>query len=185
MDTLSPYLITDLPGYTPQISRLLVMLRYARDTTLHAVAGMSTAELDHLHDESSNSIGMLLAHIASNELYFRILTMDRRELTPEEWEKWRPALDLGDRGREAIKGNALSYYTDMLEEIRTTTLRVFAETPDTWLDDVHTNIMSHPTNNYFAWFHVIEDEVNHRGQIRWFRKRLPRPPLLYSREGGG
>jgi hypothetical protein len=23
------------------------------------------------------------------------------------------------------------------------------------------------------WFHVAEDEINHRGQIRWLRPRLP------------
>lgn len=26
-------------------------------------------------------------------------------------------------------------------------------------------------NNYFKWFHVFEDELNHRGQIRWLRIR--------------
>ena len=30
-----------------------------------------------------------------------------------------------------------------------------------------------PANNYFKWFHVFEDEINHRGQIRWLCKRLP------------
>jgi len=27
-------------------------------------------------------------------------------------------------------------------------------------------------NAHFAWFHVAEDEINHRGQIRWLRARL-------------
>jgi hypothetical protein len=27
-------------------------------------------------------------------------------------------------------------------------------------------------NAHFAWFHTAEDEVNHRGQMRWLRKRL-------------
>ena len=26
-----------------------------------------------------------------------------------------------------------------------------------------------------AWFHAVEDEISHRGQIRWLRKRLPIP----------
>jgi hypothetical protein len=30
-----------------------------------------------------------------------------------------------------------------------------------------------PANNHFKWFHVFEDEINHRGQIRWLRARLP------------
>jgi hypothetical protein len=28
-------------------------------------------------------------------------------------------------------------------------------------------------NAHWAWFHVAEDEINHRGQIRWLRPRLP------------
>jgi hypothetical protein len=27
-------------------------------------------------------------------------------------------------------------------------------------------------NAHFAWFHAAEDEISHRGQIRWLRKRL-------------
>jgi hypothetical protein len=27
-------------------------------------------------------------------------------------------------------------------------------------------------NGHFAWFHHAEDEINHRGQIRWLRARL-------------
>ena len=26
--------------------------------------------------------------------------------------------------------------------------------------------LDRPANNYFKWFHVFEDELNHRGQIR-------------------
>jgi len=28
-------------------------------------------------------------------------------------------------------------------------------------------------NAHWAWFHVAEDEISHRGQIHWLRKRLP------------
>jgi hypothetical protein len=52
--------IEPLQGYAPTIGRLVGMLLYARKTTLTAVEGLSVAELDHLHDESSNSIGALL-----------------------------------------------------------------------------------------------------------------------------
>ena len=31
-------------------------------------------------------------------------------------------------------------------------------------------------NAHWAWFHVAEEEINHRGQIRWLRVRLP-PPI--------
>ena len=61
------YRIEPLPGYTPMIGRLVEMLSFARYTTVAAVEGLSVAELDHLHDEASNSIGALLAHLAAAE----------------------------------------------------------------------------------------------------------------------
>lgn len=54
--------IEPLPGYTPTIGRLVGLLLYARRTTLAAVEGLSIAELDHLQDASSNSIGALFPH---------------------------------------------------------------------------------------------------------------------------
>lgn len=62
--TLPSYRIEPLPGYTPTIGRLVGMLRYARKPTLAAVEGLSIAQLDHLYDDASNSIGALLAHMA-------------------------------------------------------------------------------------------------------------------------
>jgi hypothetical protein len=35
------YLITDIPGYSPQVSRLLSMMNYARYTTKEAVKNLS------------------------------------------------------------------------------------------------------------------------------------------------
>ena len=54
-----------LPGYAPTIGRLVGILGYARQTTLAAVEGLSIADLDHLQDGASNSIGALLAHVAA------------------------------------------------------------------------------------------------------------------------
>jgi hypothetical protein len=67
MTPRDPLVFADLPGYTPHISRLLAMMHYTRETTLHAVAGLSTARLDRLLHPKSNAVGMLLAHIAAVE----------------------------------------------------------------------------------------------------------------------
>ncbi len=57
MDEASLLLITDVPGLTPQIGRLVSMMNYARWTTLQTVEGLTLTQLDYLHDERSNSIG--------------------------------------------------------------------------------------------------------------------------------
>lgn len=55
------------------------------------------------------------------------------------------------------------------------TLLHFAQQDDAWLETPapFDLVGGRPANNHFKWFHVAEDELNHRGQIRWLRRRLP------------
>jgi uncharacterized damage-inducible protein DinB len=170
----SPFIVGPTPGFTPQIGRLVAMMTYARRTTLETVRGLTTAQLDHLYDPSSNSIGALLAHIAAIEVAYQCSTFDRRGLTNDERERWGAALELGDRARDEIRGQPLEHYLEDLTETRTSTLRQLAERDDAWLDETVPFWGGHLANNYFRWFHVFEDEINHRGQIRWLRKRQRR-----------
>jgi uncharacterized damage-inducible protein DinB len=173
MHTLSPFIVGEQPGFAPEIGRLVVMLTYARRTTLQAVKGLTARQLDHLHDSESNSIGALLAHVAGIELAYQCATFGQRRLTPEEQGRWGAALDLGARGRDEIRGRDLSYYVSLLDEVRARTLRELAARDDAWLEETTAFWGGRPANNYFKWFHVLEDEINHRGQIRWLRRRLP------------
>ncbi len=164
-------IITDIPGYTPDISRLICMMNYARQITLDSVNGLTVKELDYLHDEESNSIGALLLHIASTDFYFQKLSFEERELTEEENKKWEAAAFLGNNGREKIKGNNLKYYTDILNEERQIIYELLKKKDDKWLHK-ESELWGKTGNNYFMWFHVFEDEINHRGQINWLRKRI-------------
>ena len=55
-------ILTPALGYTPLVGALVSMLGYAWETTLAAVDGLTTADVEHRHDERANSIGALLAH---------------------------------------------------------------------------------------------------------------------------
>ncbi len=165
-------LITDIPGYTPQISRLVSMMNYARFTTLDAVKNLTQDQLDFLLDSQSNSIGALLFHIAAVEYAYQVLTFEKRKLNDKEISIWRPALDLGKEGQERIKGNDLEYYLKKLDEVRNRTLEYFKSVNDDWLNVEEDFWWNNQANHYFMWFHVVEDEINHRGQIRMIRKRL-------------
>ena len=92
----SPLRIESIPGYTSMIGRLVGMLTYARNTTIAAVEGLTLAELDHLHDAQSNSIGALLAHIIAVERSYQVMTFEDRPLSPDENARWSIALKLGD-----------------------------------------------------------------------------------------
>src|SRR5689334_7434272 len=167
----SPLRIEPTPGYSPTIARLVGMLTYARSTTLRAVDGLTMPELDHLQDGDSNSIGALLAHIAAVERCYQIMTFEERLLSPDENERWAAALQLGALGRAALRGKPLAEYLDELAAVRAATLAGLAARDDAWLE--RSVAVAPRINAHWAWFHVMEDEVNHRGQIRWLRARLP------------
>ena len=69
-------LIGDIPGFTPQMGRLVSMMNYVRSTTLTAVEGLKVEQLDYLSDAQSNSIGALLSHIAAAEVGYQAATFD-------------------------------------------------------------------------------------------------------------
>ena len=84
------FLIGDIPGFTPQIGRLVSMMNYARSYDPPAVEGLGVDELDYLHDPQSNSIGALLSHIAAAEVGYQAATFDARDLNDEERQSGVP-----------------------------------------------------------------------------------------------
>ena len=167
----SPLRLEAIDGYSPMIGRLVGMLTYARSTTLAAVDGLTMAELDHLHDAESNSIGALLAHFAAVERSYQVLAFEDRLLSAQENDQLSVALKLGDTGRRELLGQPLEHYLDELAHVRRVTLENLAARDDAWLER---SVKAAPRiNAHWAWFHVAEDEINHRGQIRWLRARLP------------
>lgn len=169
---MTSHRIAPLPGYTPTIGRLVAMLTYSRETLLAAVAGLSRGDLDHLHDAASNSIGALLAHVAAVERWYQVLTFEEREPSDAEIAPWLAALDLGEAGRRQLRGREPESYVDDLARVREATFAGLARRDDAWLE---APLPAKPAfNAHWAWFHVAEDEINHRGQIRWLRARLPR-----------
>ena len=168
----SPVRIEPIPGYAPAVGRLVGMLSYARSTTLAAVDGLRVADLDHLQDEQSNSIGALLSHIAAVERSYQVLTFEERLLSPQENEVLGTALKLGDEARRSLRGYPLEHYLNNLAAVREETLKALAARDDAWLD--RSVVPAPRINAHWAWFHVAEDEINHRGQIRWLRARVSR-----------
>ncbi len=70
----------------------------------------------------------------------------------------------------------MAYYVGRLERVRAKTLAELSRREDGWLEEQTPFWGGKRADNYFKWFHVFEDELNHRGQIRWLRKRATRRP---------
>lgn len=173
MPAITSYMVTpDHPGFSPNISRLVSMMNYARSTTLEMVQGLTVEELDFLPDPQGNSIGMLLEHICAVEVGYQGDTYGNG------WdaaigERWKAGADLGDSGRETIRGHGLRYYLENFKTVRAATYAEFARRDDVWLEET-IEMWGSSGNRFFMWFHVLEDEINHRGQIRLIWKQFPR-----------
>ncbi len=165
--------VVSLNGYSPRIGELVCMMDRVRARTLEAVAELTVAQLDHLADEGANSIGALLAHMAAVETLHAIVSFENRGPTAEERARMGAALSLGDAARREIRGKPLEHYLGALAAVRERTKAQLRTKDDAWLLEERPYAGGARANNYYIWFHVPEDETNHRGQISWLRKRLP------------
>lgn len=164
------YVIEKKEGLDVEFGKLLSMMEYTRVTTLAEVKDLSVDQLDFLIHDEANSIGMLLEHSISVEKAYQIDTFEKREYTEEDIRLLNPGLDLGREAREQIKGNPVEFYMENMKQTRDKTIETFRTLPDSWLFEQTPFWDGELTNNYFKWFHVMEDELNHRGQIRMIKK---------------
>ena len=166
------YVIKAQKGYADKIGELVSMLEHARAVTTWELGGLRQEDLDHLSARDSNSIGALLMHIAAIEKVHQVISFEKRDFTEEEMAKWGSAVDLGEDGRRDIQGQPLEYYLEELAEVRRDTLKGLKSKDEAWLFEENTWPNGVAFNNYYLWFHVLEDEISHRGQIRMLKRGL-------------
>ncbi|MDZ4707843.1 MAG: DUF664 domain-containing protein [Saprospiraceae bacterium] len=165
--------IGPLEGYTPQVGTLISMLDWLSDSVIGVAKNLTVDELDYLHDSDSNSIGALMLHIAATEVIYQDITFHQLDdFSGVNKLKWNVAMELGPDAQVKIKGNPLAYYVEAMDEARATTKKEMKKRNDSWLLSGETKEWD--WNNYCKWFHVAEHFANHRGQMTWYKKRLPK-----------
>lgn len=166
------YTIKPLQGFSGKIGELLFLFDHTRTLTLDEVSKLQESELDYLEDKEGNSIGALLYHIAAIEKVHQIITFEKRDFTEDEFAKWGAAIELGEKGQRKIHRKPVDFYLQLLDDTRKETLRLFKEKEDSWLYEEGVWPHGVSFNNYYLWFHVMEDEISHRGQIRLLKRKL-------------
>lgn len=156
-------------GFTPQIGYTVAMLEDLKLRVTRSVAELSHRETDFLLDEESNTVGAMILHLAATERFYQIYTFEERQWTEEEQKDWIIAQNLGEVAREQLKGQPMSYYLGRWDEVRAETLRLLKTKDDEWFAAKHKLI---DMNNHWAWYHVMEHQANHMGQIRYIIKRM-------------
>src|SRR5688572_26329050 len=120
------YIIGPMKGYSPHIGTLISMLNYNRHTIIQQTKSLSMKELDHLFDDKANTIAGLLLHLGAVEKwYYNNSFENRSEFNEEEKKIWDAGMQLGDAGRQQIKGKEIGFYLDLLAETREQTLKAF------------------------------------------------------------
>jgi len=169
MSDLNLFFLPDEGKYDTQISHLVTQLNYTRSRTLRQVKDLTMEQLDYFYDDKANSVGILLRHIAALEFDFQINSFERRAMNIKERDFWHGAVE-GELYLRLTKGNELSYYLDLLEKVRAKTLEGLSERDDKWL--YQSTFPGSKWNNYWLWFHQMEDECNHIGQMKIFLKHF-------------
>ena len=163
------YKIGKVEGASPQIGAMISMLNDLKDRVEETVKNMSKYELDYLHDEKSNRIGSLIMHLAAAEKYYQVYTFENREFNDEEKKIWQVAMDLDQGGRDTFKGHEVQYYLDIYNEVRAKTISELKKHDDAWFELYP---LKSDMTNHFCWFHVMEHQSSHLGQILFLKKRI-------------
>jgi hypothetical protein len=167
--------IGGVEGASPQIGAMISMLEDLKDRVENKVKNMSQYELDYLHDEKANRIGSLIMHLAAAEVFYQVFTFENREFNEEEKKKWEVALNLDKGGRDTFQGHPVQYYLDIYNEVRAKTIAELKKRDDAWFDET---IKGSGVTNHYCWFHVMEHQSSHLGQILFLSKRIPPEPQL-------
>ncbi len=145
-----------------------------RKLTLDITKKLSIEQLDFNFDEISNSIGTLLFHIATLEYRFIVNNIFVRQMTLEEFNKYEMGFPHKMSGR-LINRNDFKYYQELLNYTEDLVLQGLSELDDGWLfkSSGFQTSSSQFNNNYSFLRHIIDDEINHQGQIKLIIRRLP------------
>ena len=162
--------IGNIDGVSPQIASMISMLEDLKDRVENRVKNMSIHELDHLHDENANRIGALIMHLAAAEKFYQVFTFEGRGFNEEEKEMWDHALNLGQKARDEYQGHEVQFYLDIYNEVRAKTIEELKKRDDKWFEEVQP---SYGWTNHYCWFHVMEHQSSHLGQILFLAKRIP------------
>lgn len=162
--------IGPIEGYSPQVGTLVSMLNNLKERVEYTVGGLSQSELDFVIDEKANSVGALLAHLTATEKLYQIITFEEREPNEEEMKILNDAMELGDLGRKNLKGKDVQKYLEEYTAARTRTMELLKEKDDEWLANIPEGSS---VSNFFSWFHVMEHQSSHLGQILLLKKRIP------------
>ncbi|WP_298760307.1 DUF664 domain-containing protein [uncultured Psychroserpens sp.] len=154
-------------GYSNDIGQMVSMLDNLKARVERNVINLDQEGTDFLLDDKANSPGAIIYHLAATEAYYQVYTFENRGFNAEEREKWNTALNLGDKARQEFKDKPISYYLEIYDKVRAKTKELLKTKDDEWFKKKNGTM-----SNHWAWFHVMEHQANHMGQLALIAKRI-------------
>lgn len=156
-------LLSAVQGFDPEVGRFVAMLDFVRSKTLAVVAQVGEAGLNLRSSAETPRIKDILEHIAAVEYVYQKLSFEQRVLSVDEMAYWGRRLRLASDG-SAAQECCGSQTLGTMSELRSITREELRTRPAGWLSSTVATPLGE-MSNAFAWFHVIEHEAHHLGQI--------------------
>lgn len=156
-------------GYSTQIGNMVAMLDDLKLRVTSSVENLKQHEVDFLLDDDANRIGAMILHLAATEKYYQVFTFENRSFSSKEEKEWLLPLELGETARKELVNKPISYYLDIWDTVRKETKKLLKTKDDNWFN---AQVSNSSMNNHWAWYHVMEHQANHMGQIRLIIKRV-------------
>lgn len=155
---------------TEGLDILIGAVKDARAVTLARIEDMSEHELHWQYKEGWNTVGCLLEHILVLKDAIRIEDIELRSYTEEEKSRILMPITLGEYIPHLIGKRTLAEYKQLLTTNLEESIRFFEsmQESDLWMNKGRDGVP--PFNNSWLLYHIIEDEIHHRGQISILRK---------------
>ncbi|WBX75880.1 DUF664 domain-containing protein [Tenacibaculum ovolyticum] len=154
----------------PEIESMISMLEDLKARVERIVKDLPQEHVDHLHDVKANRIGALIMHLAAAEAYYQKYTFNKTLINKTNENIWDAGMNLDTKGRDLLQGKPISYYLKIYSNVRQKTIEELRKKDDKWFKSVNPG---KGISNQYAWFHVMEHQSSHLGQILFLKKRLP------------
>ncbi len=172
LSTNGQYILEPADGYSERIGLMVYMLEELKSRITGNIRSLNQDQTDYLLDEKGNRIGAIIMHLAATEKYYQVESLEGREFSEAEEKKWLVAAGLGSKARKEFKGKPISYYLNIWDEVRQKTLTLLKQKDDEWFGQM----VDESVNHHWVWYHVMEHQANHMGQIELIKNRFSEKP---------
>ncbi len=176
-------LIEPAPGFAAEVGSFLAQLDDQNECLTEDTRGATPAELAWQPGPGTNTIGMLIAHIAIVEVYW--LMVANQSVGDDYFARVRDILGIGpdDDGMPAaadapppatLAGKDLAFYDDLMARARRHTRSIVSRWGPAELDGRVSRVSRRDgtawtQNRRWILYHVLEHQAGHYGQINLLR----------------